>query len=376
MPKNINNLLRLISGAGAAGERSINPSDQIARNVGADPAEVLTPAFNPNEPYPYRNQQSQTADNGYGDMLRQRIRDLIAQSDQNGVRTPLPQYEALSAEKTHGFKNRLLAGIKAFGAAGRDGAEPGELIGAALSGAVNPERVHQREFIEGQLIPAVRRRALEQQQDRQRRDDVDDRMSLLIKAAQAERYLRDPQDVYRPINGGQYAMIYNPRTGQMEIAKDSNGQPIEAASVVNGRTQAQSRENVANANNQTREEIAAANNASRASIANGNNQYRWKVEQYKQRQMNNRSAASIGAANNRAAAGIASRTLDPAAYEPSQAEVQAAVQNQLYPGLTVEAIRARLREEKRAALSKNALPNGQAGLERLGGWNIPGGRRQ
>lgn len=279
----LRNLSRVPQGEAvpAQPERTLLPARQIANSQSLEnpmmpaPAEALT-----REPAPLE----QPPNAGGGGGMEREFADAIMRQAVNAARTPeftpLPEYQPLEANQRGGFKARLMGGLRGLLLAGQmgrgdgrgGGADLSTALGLALRGAINPEALHQTEFQMRDLAQGVAQRQREMQQYAQGLQLADRQGQLLSRAASAVRALRDPQDIYKQASGAEAVTLYNPRTGQYEIAHDDKGQPIEAATVATTRERAQSQEKIATGRNQTQREIAAGRNQTQEKIAAGRNQ--------------------------------------------------------------------------------------------------------
>ena len=343
-----------------AGE-GIDPSAMIAANVNREPYSPLT-----SEPQaaaqvaPVAPSAPSAAPAG-GDLENQ-LRRMIVESAIRQYQQPVqtrqyPQYQPLEREQTTGVKNRILGAIEGLAAGyGRTGNWAGALGGMA-GGAINRNAARGQLWQQTQLPQELRRISWQQQQDTLSRKQAMDKFKLLTDAANAVRGLRDPNDVYKPVSGSEYATIFNPRTGAYEVMYDDAGNPIEAASVVN-----------AKARNSTTIENTKLRSMGQMEVA----KYRASVQKALQ-QMKSDTALRLG--NLRAdtqktmkQADLISRTpVD--SFDATPAEIAAAKKFQPnLLGLPDADVGQLLKEQKRAEAQKRGLPNAQAGNDFLSGW--------
>lgn len=343
----------------------VDSSAMIAANVNREPYSPLTretpsldaqPAAAPGMPGAAGAATPDAA--SLEDRLRRVIIETAMQQSQQPVRQQqYPQYQPLERQQTTGFKGRLMGAIEGLAAGyGRTGNWAGAL-GGAVGGAVNRNAARGQLWQQTVLPQELRRITWQQQQDALNRKQAMDRFKLLTDAANAVRGLRDPNNVYKPVSGSEYATIYNPRTGQYEVLRDSEGQPIEAASIVSGRERNQSQEKQTGARIASQEKQTNARINSQTALQRSRNQTQLTLEGMRgQRQIATKQAEMLS----RRPSGDVS---------VSNEEVQAAkLTNEKLSAMTDEAVRKLIGEQKRQEQQKRGLPNAQGGVDFLSGW--------
>ena len=303
-------------------------------------------------------------------------------------RTPdLPTYQPL---QKHGFKDRLIGLIGGLGQGYlRSGGSVAGMIGGGLAGTVNPDAPRYMEWQQNELGPAMQREQQLQQQDVSERKDAVERLGMLTHAATALKALRNPNDIYKPVTGAEYATIINPATGKYEVLRDADGNPIESANVVTGRERGQAQRDVAAGHDQTRLTVADQRVAAQRGIAEGRNQTQLEIadkrnagqlERDKLRiaaqralqGMRSSTALKIEGMRGERAAGL--KTAELLSRQPSQAvvtdaEIKAArAADPNLAALSETDLRTVLKEAKQANADKGKLPNAQQGVDFLSNW--------
>lgn len=343
-----------------AGE-GIDPSAMIAANVNREPYSPLTrepQAAAQVAPVAPSAQSATPAGGDFENQLRRMIVESAIRQYQQPVQTrQYPQYQPLEREQTTGVKNRILGAIEGLAAGyGRTGNWAGALGGMA-GGAINRNAARGQLWQQTQLPQELRRISWQQQQDTLSRKQAMDKFKLLTDAANAVRGLRDPNDVYKPVSGSEYATIFNPRTGAYEVLKDSDGNPIEAANVVTGRERNASQEK------QTGQRISSQEKQTNLRLTNQTNL---------QRMRNQNQLTVEGMRGDRQ---IATKQADILSRLPSDQvtvsdeEVRAAkLMNDKLGTMTDDAVRKLLGDQKKGEQAKRGLPNAQDGFDFLSNW--------
>lgn len=373
--------------------RDLTPYDAQANPL--DTSEMIRRNVEPTLPNPMameRGTQPPLTRANATDELEQALRRTLVEQTISQATAPrreveLPTYQPLQKP---GFKDRLLGLIGGLGQGYvRSGGSVAGMIGGGLAGTVNPDSPRYLDWQERELRPALQREQQLQQSDSVQRKDAVERLGMLTHAATALKALRNPNDIYKPVTGAEYATIFNPSTGRYEVLRDAEGNPIESANVVTGRERSQAQREVAAGHDQTRLAVVDQRTTAQRDIAAGRNQTqleladkrnagqleRDKLRVAAQRALQGmRSATALKVEGMRGERAATLKTADLLSRQPNaatvtDAEVKAArAADPNLAALDEGDLRQVLKEAKQAEANKRGLPNAQQGADVLSNW--------
>lgn len=363
--------------------RALNPARQIETTMRPDDAAIAermtrpAPVAQPLSRMP--QMEAATADDpraGERQLVDAIIKQAIAASRQPDI-PQLPQYQPLPDDKRHGFKNRLIGGLRSLATAAQAGqTDLPSAIGMLLRGAINPEVAHREQFQMNDMAVGVRRQQQAIQQENQRQMMAQRQLESLTRAASAVRGMRDPMDISKIVTGGEYMMVINPRTGQYEVAHDKDGKPILSSSVATGIARNETNEKIAGDRIESAEKIAGQRIESSEKIASNRDKTSrqntlTRTQTQREISAKNRQSAfervqmSQEAQDRRAAARILSREPKPVTDDDVKNYRAAHPDEPLSDA-----------EIKAALGGKSSLPNARGAFEWLGDWkSLKGGAR-